>query len=252
MLSAVMLVLGLDTSTWRLDAAVVSIEGTGQSRVLAKATVETRRRMHSQLLPGVLLDLLEEGGSSLDRIDGLAIGLGPGSFTGLRTGLSTLASMAYGGRIPLEGASSLESMALAALDSDAMSRMKRESKETLLVPLQDARRGRVYAGFYRTRPAGSSSGLVLERERDDAIMEADALLDVVNGYEDTAVLFGSGVEACSVLAEDVRARRDLPMSPCAAALSRLCRPGLLQKYAPERVFSVRPVYLRQARDLYRG
>ena len=106
--------------------------------------------------PGVLVELLEAEGLRLADVEGFAIGIGPGSFTGLRIGLATWKGLAYASRRPIAGASSLAAMALAAAP-DA-----RDGE--VLVPLLDAKKGELYAGFYardgrhdRGGPAGGGA-----------------------------------------------------------------------------------------------
>src|SRR5207237_1102967 len=70
----------------------------------------------------------------LESVDALAAGIGPGSFTGLRVGLAAVKALAYARKLPIQGASSLRALAVAA----------RRPAE-LLVPTLEARRGELYA-----------------------------------------------------------------------------------------------------------
>jgi tRNA threonylcarbamoyladenosine biosynthesis protein TsaB len=96
---------------------------------------------HGARLPSVLVELLASVERRLPDLQGYAVGLGPGSFTGLRIGLATFKGLAYANRRPIAGASSLMAMALAAAAE--------AGEGALLVPLLDAKKGEVYAGFYR-------------------------------------------------------------------------------------------------------
>lgn len=224
-----MRILALDTATWQLSAALVEVEADGAFHVLAAESRVTGKGMHSRLLPRLLEDLVRSAGLAFDDVDGFAAGHGPGSFTGLRTGLSTLKALAYAGGRPAAGVSSLASMALAAADDlgdDAL---------PALVPLLDARREQVYAGFYRCVGEG-----VEARSPDAVLPPAEALEAAGEG----SVLFGSGLLADDRLGGDPRARSDLPAFPSAPAIARLAAP-ILAGAGPESALSLQPAYVRQ-------
>src|SRR5512137_395222 len=135
-----MLVAAIDSSTLTLSCALLELHGE-EAEVL---TTRTDRPAgpgpgHGIRLPGALTDLLGAVGRTIPDVEGFAVGLGPGSFTGLRIGLATWKGLAYANRRPIAGVSSLAAMALQAAAA-----LPRGS-----VPLLDARKGEVYAGFYR-------------------------------------------------------------------------------------------------------
>jgi tRNA threonylcarbamoyladenosine biosynthesis protein TsaB len=148
-----MLVAALDTATLTLSCALADVSAGGAVRVRCSRTdrqppkaVEGKVGGHGAALPQALVDLLRAEGLAIPDVEGFAVGLGPGSFTGLRVGLATWKGLAYANRRPIAGASSLAAMALAAA---------RDAPEgAVLVPLLDARKGEVYAGFYRARAGG--------------------------------------------------------------------------------------------------
>ncbi len=96
---------------------------------------------HSDLLVPMLMDLLAEAGLSLRELDGLAYGMGPGSFTGLRIACGVAQGLALGADLPVLGVSSLEAVAEEC------------GGERVAVCL-DARMHEVYAGLYNRRAAG--------------------------------------------------------------------------------------------------
>jgi tRNA threonylcarbamoyladenosine biosynthesis protein TsaB len=141
------LIAALDTATLTLSCALLESNEEGVT-VLCEGTDHAPQKPaagatggHGARLPGVLTELLLAHGARLPDLEGYAVGLGPGSFTGLRIGLATWKGLAYANRRPLAGVSSLMAMALAAAP-DA-------GEGALLVPLLDAKKGEVYAGFYR-------------------------------------------------------------------------------------------------------
>jgi tRNA threonylcarbamoyladenosine biosynthesis protein TsaB len=127
------MLLALDTSSLTLSLALVRPR-TGE--LLAEERHGPPDRQ-SDLLPRVLMQLLERHALSLSEVTGFAVGLGPGSFTGLRIGLSTLKGLAYARRIPMGGASSLAALALDGPEGHP------------LATVSVARRGEVYVGRYR-------------------------------------------------------------------------------------------------------
>ena len=145
-----MRVLGLDTSTLTAGVAIV-----GERGVIAEARHEGTRRT-SDLLVTIDATCKRAGIAPAD-LDAVAVGAGPGSFTGLRIGMATAKGIAFAAGRPLWLVSSL-----AALACDAEVALPRPSVAEPVAPmifaLLDARRGEVYAGCYRT-------GVLIDVER---------------------------------------------------------------------------------------
>jgi tRNA threonylcarbamoyladenosine biosynthesis protein TsaB len=127
-------ILAFDTSTFAASAAVVD-GGT----VLAESSV-LQRAGHSERLLPLVDEVLARAGLPLGAIDRLAVGLGPGSFTGVRLGLATAKGLQLATGIPLVGVSSLDALAASAW-----------GVEGPLVAALDARRDEVYAALFRQR-----------------------------------------------------------------------------------------------------
>ena len=94
-------------------------------------------------------DLLAESGLGLANLDCVAVGRGPGSFTGLRVGIAAAQALAYGADLPVCPVSSLALMAYGAA---------RRAGEAHAVAVLDARMGEVYAGSYRV--AADDTGMI--------------------------------------------------------------------------------------------
>jgi tRNA threonylcarbamoyladenosine biosynthesis protein TsaB len=126
-------VLGLDTSTPRISVALVD-GGTllGQREVMVE-------RNRTGLMP-IVDELFTALGIRPQALDAVAIGAGPGSFTGLRIGMATAKGIAFAIGRPLWAVSSLAALAHAELLRDPAG---------LVVAVLDARKGEVYAGAYR-------------------------------------------------------------------------------------------------------
>jgi tRNA threonylcarbamoyladenosine biosynthesis protein TsaB len=232
------LVAAVDTATLTLSCALVEA-GPGEIRLLTDRTDRAPAKPpaggpsggHSVRLPGALSELLDALGRKLPEVEGYAVGLGPGSFTGLRIGLATWKGLAYANRRPIAGASSLAAMALEAAASAPAG--------ALLVPLLDARKREVYAGFYR------ASGDGVEAVAPEAALSPAALLDRLAPLG-PAVGFGEGWEAFeSALAAGLPRLADGPATPSAATIARLAAPRLVgAAYDAQALFALEPHYVR--------
>lgn len=127
-----MKILGIDTS-----GRVGSICLAAAEKIIAEMSLDTEVTHTERLLPAIDL-LLKQVGWGLADFGGLALAIGPGSFTGLRIGLATLKGFAQVYDLPIVGVSSLEVLAHNACD-----------RSTPVAALMDARRGQVYAAVYK-------------------------------------------------------------------------------------------------------
>jgi tRNA threonylcarbamoyladenosine biosynthesis protein TsaB len=134
-------ILGFDTAT---RATAVALTGPAETVLEARDDPPRgeRPRHASRLLP-LCLDLLELAGIGFDDLDRLAVGIGPGTFTGLRIGVATARALAHAGAIPLVGVSTLQSLALGALSDPSI-----EGVDAVAAVL-DARRGEAFAAVWR-------------------------------------------------------------------------------------------------------
>ena len=127
-----MLVLGIETSTMQGGVALVGSEG-----LISEHTLNVRATHTERLLPAIDR-MLHDAGLGLDALSGLAVSMGPGSFTGLRIGLSTVKGLAYATGLPVVGVPSLEALAWT-LPYTAWQ----------VCPVLDARKQEVYAALFR-------------------------------------------------------------------------------------------------------
>jgi tRNA threonylcarbamoyladenosine biosynthesis protein TsaB len=240
------LVAALDTATLTLSCVLADLEpGPGPAdpaRVRCERTEHAPAKPaagatggHGARLPSALTDLLVAEGLTLPDVEGYAIGLGPGSFTGLRIGLATWKGLAYANRRPLAGVSSLAAMALAAA-ADA-------PPGALLVPLLDAKKGEVYAGFYRADGAG------VARVAPEAALppgEVAAHLAALPGGGAGARGFGQGYAAYAAALEPALLRLATGVeTPPAGAVAALAREALLGRpFDVQALFALEPHYVR--------
>jgi tRNA threonylcarbamoyladenosine biosynthesis protein TsaB len=233
-----MLVAALDTATLTLSCALVDVSPGEPPRLRRERTEHAPAKGapgatggHGARLPAALTELLAEGGLRLTDVDAYAIGLGPGSFTGLRIGLATWKGLAYASRRPIAGVSSLAAMALAAAP-DA-------PPGALLVPLLDARKGEVYAGFFRVVGGG------VEPEAREAALSPEALAARAPALEG-AVGFGEGYAAYAErLGAHLPPLRTAIIAPTALGVARLAAARLsAAAFDPQALFALEPHYVR--------
>ncbi len=99
---------------------------------------------HSEKLLPTIKDILDASSFSLEDIDGFAIDIGPGSFTGLRIGLATLKGLVFGEKKKIIGVSSLDALAENVSNLSEVS----PRTKTLICPIIDAKQERVYSALY--------------------------------------------------------------------------------------------------------
>jgi tRNA threonylcarbamoyladenosine biosynthesis protein TsaB len=170
-------VLAIDTST-----SVTAVAVTEGARVLAEDHAPSHERHGNVILPRVQA-VLAAASLQLADIDLLAVGVGPGSFTGLRVGLATVKGLAFALQKPLRGVSSLEVIASAALEHAQQAAV-----------LIDAFKNEVYAGVFQ-RVASSPSGEVEARVALFHAPPAEAAARVLEQLDPTAsaIVCGDGI-----------------------------------------------------------
>lgn len=131
-------ILGFDTATRATSVALADDEG-----VVLEARDDPPRgerpRHVSRLLP-LCDEVLEQAGIGFDDLERLAVGIGPGTFTGLRIGVATARGLAQASGIPVVGVSTLQSLALAA--------GSRAAQFEAVAAVLDARRGEAFAAAW--------------------------------------------------------------------------------------------------------
>ncbi|MBC1550535.1 tRNA (adenosine(37)-N6)-threonylcarbamoyltransferase complex dimerization subunit type 1 TsaB [Listeria sp. FSL L7-0233] len=126
------MILGMDTSS---DTMTIALFNEGV--VLGEYTTNLKKNHSVRLLPAIAA-LMEECGVKPTALEKIAVAKGPGSYTGLRIGVTVAKTMAWDAGIPIVGISSLALLAENGLYFPGK-----------VVALMDARRGNVYAGVYQ-------------------------------------------------------------------------------------------------------
>ncbi|SJZ34348.1 tRNA (adenosine(37)-N6)-threonylcarbamoyltransferase complex dimerization subunit type 1 TsaB [Selenihalanaerobacter shriftii] len=126
-----MLILALDSST---SVGAISIHN--DEGLVAEYNLNLAKT-HSQRLMPQIISLMDDVGVTVDDLDGIVVGIGPGSFTGIRIGLATAKSLAQSLEIPIISLSTLDILANELVYIDEY-----------ICPIIDARRNRVYTALY--------------------------------------------------------------------------------------------------------
>ena len=178
-----MRILGLDTST-----SVASVAISEDGRIVAEdfyprqgtAERSVAKSNHAEIILPLIDSVLQRAGMGWSEVTGIAVSIGPGSFTGVRIGLSTVKGLAYGTGMPAAGISTLQAIAARVAGF-----------EGIVCPILDARKGEVYASVFRKH------GNQLERLTEDALMPILSFLRELRGLGKTVrcLFIGDGVAA---------------------------------------------------------
>jgi tRNA threonylcarbamoyladenosine biosynthesis protein TsaB len=219
-----MLLLGIETSTARSSVAIVE-----DDRVLASASLGVARR-HGEFLAPAIHFCLQQAAVGVDRLAGVAVGVGPGLFTGLRVGIATAQTLAAALQLPVVGLSGLDVLALQA----------RYTSRPICAAI-DARRGELFWAFYRAVPGG------VQRDGELMLGHADKLAAEIEANGDDVLVVGDGAIAYRDRLEATGAQLAGPdiAWPDAADLAELALPKFLREET-QRPEQLAPVYLRQA------
>ena len=215
-----MTLLGLDSSTPAASAAVLCADGAAFDLTPPAERLDRPPAHASELMPAVA-DVMARAGVGWRDLDAIAVGVGPGTFTGLRIGIATARALATASGLPLRRVSSLAALA-AGIDAP------------FRLPLIDARRGELFAALFEGErelwpPFAASPDELVARLRRGGFGPLAA--------GDGSLRFRGMLEAAgvSVVAQDSEAH--------VVSALQTCRLGLAAR--DERPEAVLPQYLRE-------
>ena len=175
------LILHIETAT---DICSVALSEGDQTLSLVESGPE---RSHATLLNAFIRQSLGESGRQFNQLEAVSVSMGPGSYTGLRIGVSTAKGLAYALKIPLLAIGTLEHMCFGALDHPEISELVGQPGELMLCPMLDARRMEVYTRI-------SLPDHTLIRDVSAQIIEPDSFSDLLESVR--LCLFGNGSDKC--------------------------------------------------------
>lgn len=166
---SVLILLGIDTSGKTASVAVCDEEN-----VLAQTSVLTRLT-HSQVIMPLCNDVIRNAGITLQDVDAMVVSNGPGSYTGLRIGVSAVKAMSYAMKKKCLGVSTLESLAY-----------NMRGFHGVICPVMKARLDLMYTAFFTSHQND------IARILDDSILPAKDIVDRLRSYHGDIMLVGDG------------------------------------------------------------
>ncbi len=219
-----MKILGIDTTTPYLALGIIE-----EDKVLSELRFNAKQT-HAQVLLPSIEKILKQTSLELNDLDGIALSIGPGSFTGLRIGLATAKGLCFASGKPLLTVPTLDGLVYFNLNSPYP-----------LVPVLDAKKNEVYSAVYNSREG------VLERISDYWVLSAEKLVAKI---PEEVIFLGLGLEVfqdrlkelCGEKTHFLAGERNLPSGSSIAFLG-------LEKFKRsefEDLEKAEPLYLRSS------
>ena len=220
------LILCIETGT---DICSVGIARDGELMSLRESD---QGRDHAKQVAVFVDELLRETGVKPDELDAVAVGMGPGSYTGLRIGVSFAKGLCYGLNIPLLAVGSLEALTDVAIKDYEAGIIQVEGwDEAFLCPMVDARRMEVYTQIFNSRcEAQSEVSAEIITEESFSQWRAKGKL----------VIFGNGAAKCQEMLPDAIY---IDVAPSARGLTRIAH-QLFEAGKTEDIAYFEPFYLK--------
>jgi tRNA threonylcarbamoyladenosine biosynthesis protein TsaB len=220
------LVLGIETSTEQTAVAFGSEQG------IVAGTVLSVGRTGDQLVVPAIEHLTAWSEVSLSSLGGIAVGLGPGLFTGLRVGIVTAKTLAQALQVPIVGLASLDLVAFSV-----------GYARTLICAALDAKRGELFYSFYLPVPGG------IARQMDFQVGSPAHLTAELEARREDILMVGNGALAYRRELEEAGGHVGFASAahayPDARALVELAIPRLAREDF-DRLYDLKPFYVRKS------
>lgn len=220
-----MIVLSIDSATESASCAVLDNE-----KLLGEVSLNNKKQ-HSIVLMPLVDNLLKNLQLNIKDIDGYVVSKGPGSFTGLRIGMSMIKGLSQGSGKPFVSISSLDALAHNMAYTDG-----------IICPILDALRDNVYTAFY------SFKNGILVKNSDYMILHIDELIEMLNKEGTSATFIGDAVDKFRVkLSECLSSVLFAPKHLNLVRASSLGELGmkLLEQGMHDDLYTSAPIYLRK-------
>jgi tRNA threonylcarbamoyladenosine biosynthesis protein TsaB len=220
-----MLVLGVETSTPWASVTIGSEQGIIGSCLVSRGAI------HGAFLLPAIEFLMKETNLTYRNLSAVAVGLGPGLFTGMRVGVATAKTVAQALSVPIVGVPSLDLLAFDVRHSDK-----------LICPVIDAKRSEVFFAVYRQVPGG------ITRMSSYQVGSPERLLAEIQGRAEECLLVGNGALLYRNRLEEAEKVEFGSLAnafPRATSLVELALPRLFREDF-DRLFDLEPLYMRRS------
>jgi len=221
-----LLVLGIETSTEQTGVALGTEQGIVAGAMLSAG------RSGDELLASAIEQLMAWSGASLSSLGGIAVGIGPGLFTGMRVGIATAKTLAQALQVPIVGIASLDLVAFSV-----------GYARTLICAAIDAKRGEVFYAFYLPVPGG------IARQTEFAVGSPGHLTAELEARREDILMVGNGALAYRRELEEAGNHVGFASPghafPAATALVELSIPRLTREDF-DRLYELQPFYVRKS------
>lgn len=222
-----MKILGIDTSAKFCNLGLIEDED-----ILIEYTINGLRKKHSSILVPAIKNLLKTIDLKIEEINGIAVSMGPGSFTGLRIGLCVAKGLCYARSLPLLGIPTLEAMAFPFKEIPY-----------LICPVLESKKDEIYDVVFR-------GGVSLHRVMDYKCEDIQSLLARLSPLKEKIIFSGDGIKKYRDIIKNKIGKNALFIDsqlnfPVAASIAFL---GLnkLKKGEEDNVSTLSPFYLRKS------
>ncbi len=165
-----MYILGIDTCCMAATSAIIA-----DDRLVAQV-VQNNNKTHSQSIMPMIDFMLKQTKLSIGDIDGFAVAVGPGSFTGVRIGVATIKALAHPSGKPCIPVSTLEALAFNVSPFDG-----------IICPILDARRNQVYTATFKNEASN--------RLTEDRAISIEELCEELSSTDKNIIFVGDGIPA---------------------------------------------------------
>ncbi len=222
-----MKILGIDTSTKFCNLGLIEDED-----ILIECTINGLKKKHSSILVPAIKNLLKTMDLKMEEINGIAVSIGPGSFTGLRIGVGVAKGLSYACSLPLLGITTLDAMAFPLKEISY-----------LICPVLESKKDEIYDVVFR-------GGDSLHRVMDYKCEDIQSLLVRLSPLKEKIIFLGDGIKKYRDIIKEkigkdalfIDSQINLPMATNIAFLGL----SKLKKGEEDDISTLTPFYLRKS------
>ena len=222
-----MKILGIDTSTKFCNLGLIEDED-----ILIECTINGLKKKHSSILVPAIKNLLKTINLKIEEINGIAVSIGPGSFTGLRIGLSVAKGLCYARSLPLLGIPTLDAMAFPFKEIPY-----------LICPVLESKKDEIYDVVFR-------GGVSLHKVMDYKCEDIQSLLFRLSPLKEKIIFSGDGIKKYRDIIKEkigkdalfIDSQLNLPVATSIAFLGL----NKLKKGEKDNISTLSPFYLRKS------